>query len=145
MSGSAGSFLRGVVPGGYPMLLTFAKGGTTSLVVPTSRIYYLAWYLAYFNTDATEATRTLTISVLLTNAASAVLGTTSQTASQNKGLSYNVIAGGGLTLPQDVSSGSGMLLPLFAGQTLRVTETAPVAGDTWALEGVYYDTYGIAG
>jgi hypothetical protein len=142
---AGGSFLRGVVPGGYPKLLTLVKGGATSIVVPTARIYYLSWYLAYFNTDATVATRTLTISVLLVNSASAILGYRSATASQNAGLSYNVIAGGGLTLPQDVSSGSGMLLPLMAGQTLHVTETNPQAGDTWALEGVYYDTYGIGG
>jgi len=145
MGAPGGSFLRGVVPGGYPKLLTLAKAGTTSLVVPTSRIYYLAWFLAYCNTDATVATRTFTISILLTNSASCILGYSSQTASQNKGLSYNIAAGGGLTAPQDISHGGGLLLPIFAGQTLRVTTTNPQAGDMWAVEGVYYDTYGIGG
>jgi len=146
MSGSAGSYLRGVVPGGYPKLLTFAKGATTSLVVPTGRIYYLAWLAAYFNTDATAATREFRIGILLLNTANQYLLTqTGVTASLNRGYSYGIVSAGGATEPPQLANGTGKLLPIFAGQTLRVTLVNEQAGDAWAVEGVYYDTYGIAG
>lgn len=134
-----------MVPGGYPNKLTLAKGATVSLLVPANRIYYLAWLMGYFNTDATVIARTFNIEILLINGSHCFLcSVNSIPASQNKSLSYNVISGAGGTVPQDISNGCGNLLPIFAGQTLQITSTNQQAGDAWAIEGVYYDTYGIA-
>lgn len=127
-----------VVQGGIPKLLSLSKTGSTSITVPTNRMYYLAWVFVRLVNDANVATRTITLYTTLVNTRTMNLVLTTGAASETKTLGYGLNTSSS-SVPLSVNNGIGLLLPLYPGQVLGISLASGQAGDDWDAEGVYYE------
>lgn len=127
-----------IVQGGIPKLLSWSKASYSALLVPTNRIYYLSWLGMKYIADATVASRSIIAQILAVNTDVYYLVSSSATASQTKRLTYNLNVST-YTSPSDACAGVGMVIPLYPGQSLEVAIVNGQAGDSWTLEGVYFE------
>lgn len=118
--------------------IDLAKGGATTLTVPTGHIYLLQYVVMRYVADATVATRYCGPAIDIGNAKFTV-AVGEIVASETK------IVVGGIPLSNQIYDIEGSSafpfggLPLYPGYTLEAIASNGQAGDSWTIEGLYLD------
>lgn len=125
-----------VVQGGVPKLLTLSKAGTATITVPANRLYVLMWAHVLAVTSADVADRTFRLTLTMVNTYTHYLASSGTvTASTTKRMGYGLSA---YVSGSDYGTQMGGLI-LYPGQKISTYNTNEQAGDTWSIEGLYFE------